>query len=598
MLCSADINDGAFFNCTGVKEVHIKDMAAWCGNKFESSEATPLSHSKKLYVNNVLLTELVIPNGVTSIGAYAFTNCKDIMSVVIPQSVTAIGENAFSRCEGIKDVYIFDIGRWCEIDFANGTATPLCYAKALYLNNKLLTNLVVPQGVTVVGNYAFYNCKDIKSVILPDTVTEIGDYAFYGCGHIPNITFPKKLTRIGYRAFYECRGLTSVDLPEGLLEIGEVAFEYCFGLERVTIPKSVTVIGSSAFHNCGSLEDVYISDLAAWCAIKFGSDSANPLSNGAKLWLNGTVVTDLVIPDSATEIGDYAFVGCGSLQRVSIHKNVTKIGTAAFRFCENLKSIRVEEDNRNYSSDSVGVLFNKAKTVLLQAPGDIRGNYMIPDGVVTVDAYSFLNCDGLSDVIFPDSVTRIEERAFTGCTALTKVSLGKNINYLGHMAFYNCTGVKRVVLPDALASTTHPDTGPDITVYSNTFGNCTSLTSIVMPKTYVDVGAGTFYGCENVKTIYYTGSQEDWEKVVIDEGNDSFETATVQFNYSGMASGDLNDDGEVTDADAVYLLYHTFVPGLYPVDQDCDFNGDGEVNDADAVYLLYYTFLPNLYPLH
>ena len=249
------------------------------------------------------LTSMTIPDSVTTIGSYAFYRCSSLTSVTIPDSVTSIGDSAFYGCTGelvvncnipsassysegafygsefttvtigdnvttigrsafegcssLTSVHITDLSAWCKIDFDNSLANPLYYAKNLYLNNKLVTDLVIPSNITEIKSYAFYSCSSLKSVTIPDSVTTIGDYAFYECSSLTSVTIPDSVTTIGYCAFEGCSSLTSVTIPDSVTSIGEYAFEGCSSLTSVTIPNSVTTIGYCAFSYCSSLTSVY-----------------------------------------------------------------------------------------------------------------------------------------------------------------------------------------------------------------------------------------------------------------------------------------------------------------------------------------------------
>ena len=127
------------------------------------------------------MTKAIIENGVTSIGDYTFYKCSGLTSITIPNSVTSIGDNAFSGCSGLASVHISDLAAWCNISFAYQESNPLYYAHHLYMNGKEVTNLVIPNGVTRIGNYVFLNCSGLISVTIPNSVTSIGFAAFGGC---------------------------------------------------------------------------------------------------------------------------------------------------------------------------------------------------------------------------------------------------------------------------------------------------------------------------------------------------------------------------------------------------------------------------------
>lgn len=157
---------------------------------------------------SIVIPSLFIYNGikynVTSIGELAFEGRSGLTSVTIPNSVTSIGKYAFSSCSGLKEVKISDLAAWCKMNFYSSTSNPLAYAHNLYLNGELIVDLVIPNSVTTIGDYAFHGCSGLTSVIIPNSVTEIGYSAFYGCSALTSMTIPNSVTSISNGAFYTC----------------------------------------------------------------------------------------------------------------------------------------------------------------------------------------------------------------------------------------------------------------------------------------------------------------------------------------------------------------------------------------------------------
>ncbi len=325
-----NIGESAFSGCTGLTSVTIPNSVTSIGDHAFSncSRLTNVTIGNSVtsigsgaFSSCTGLTSVTIPNSVTSIGRDAFRFCSGLTSVTIPNGVTSIGSDAFYGCRSLTSVHISDLSAWCNIEFDDYDANPLYYAKNLYLNGELLTDLVIPDGVTKIKGWAFYYYTGLTSVTIPNSVTSIGESAFKYCDGLTSVTIPNSVTSIGNEAFYDCSGLTSI-----------------------TIPNSVTSIGEGAFYYCRGLTSVHISDLSAWCNIEFGSNDANPLLHAKtkNLYLNGELLTNLIIPDGVTKIKSWVFYNCSGLTSVTIPNSVTSIEDYAFYDCSGLKEIYVK----------------------------------------------------------------------------------------------------------------------------------------------------------------------------------------------------------------------------------------------------------------
>ena len=215
-------------------------------------------------------------------------NNSNVKKVVIEDGVTSIGTYAFYDCSS-------------------------------------LTSITIPNSVTSIGNSAFSYCISLTSIMIPDSVTSIGISAFRNCISLTSITIPDGVTGIGEAAFRNCSSLTSITIPDSVTSIGESAFESCWNLTSITIPDSVTSIGNYAFYNCNSLTSVTIPDSVT--------------SIGKSVFYNCSGLTSITIPDSVTSIGNYTFNGCSSLTSITIPDGVTSIGYDVFKNCSNLTTI-------------------------------------------------------------------------------------------------------------------------------------------------------------------------------------------------------------------------------------------------------------------
>ena len=212
------------------------------GFNFKSSTTTCEITSLK----DKAATSVVIPDCVTSIGDYAFRDCRGLTSITIPDGVTSIGDSAFSYCSRLTSVTIPD-----SVTSIGNSAFSTC---------DRLTSVTIGNGVTSIGDRAFMGCSGFASVTIGNGVTSIGNSAFYGCGGLTSVTIPDGVTCIGGFAFYGCSGLTSVTIPDGVTSIGNYAFSDCRGLTSITIPRNVTSIGDQAFSGCRGLTSVTIGN--------------------------------------------------------------------------------------------------------------------------------------------------------------------------------------------------------------------------------------------------------------------------------------------------------------------------------------------------
>ena len=358
-----------------------------------------------------------------------------------------------------------------------------------YSKANSITKVIIENGVTNIGSYAFSWCSGMTDINIPESVVSIGEWAFTSCRSLTELRLPDGITKIENHTFESCDGLTSINIPESVTIIEDYAFSACRSLTDIKIPDGVTNIGSFAFYNCMNLTDINIPN------------GVTIIENSA--FSSCISLTGIVLPDGVTSIGDEAFRRCGKLVTINIPDGVTSIGYRAFEDCSSLESIN------------------------------------IPDGVTSIEDDTFEGCRSLTSLKLPESVTSIGKYAFSYCTALTDISLPDSVESIGDWAFYGCSGLKEIIIPDGVTY-----------IYYRTFSGCDSLTGVSIPDSVKGIGNYAFYDCPalesisipgsveriepeafsgNLSDVYYSGTEEKWNEIEISDNNSDLLNAAIHY---------------------------------------------------------------------
>ena len=512
------------------------------------------------------ITSVSLPDGLTSIGSWAFNNCSSLTSITIPNSVTSIGIYSFIDCSS-------------------------------------LTSITIPNSVTSIGNSAFRNCSSLTSITIPNSVIVIGELVFRGCSSLTSIIvengntiydsrencnaiietatntllvgcqntiIPNSVTSIGIYSFIDCSSLTSITIPNSVTSIRYYAFWKCTSLTSLTIPNSVTSIEDNAFGYCVFTKDNFInrSSLDAEANNYWGATIVDQIVDGL-LIRNDTVIDyignmdtivipdgvvaiaddvfrsdskikSVTIPNSVTSIGKLAFDRCSALTSITIPESVTTIGNNAFEYCTNLTSIVWNPVSCSgfWTEETTYSIFYGCENVTSVTFGDkvaeiprclCEGMHKltsitIPNSVTSIGDWAFNKCYSINSATISNNVTRIGNNAFRNCDSLTSITIPNGVETIGDYAFYDCVALQNAILGNRVT-----------TIGKSAFFKCTSLTSITIPDSVTSIGERAFRGCFFTKNNFINNSSLD----------------EVANDYWGAEIADIEQDGLLICNDTV-----------------------------------------------
>ena len=416
------------------------------------SEPYSVGSDETLFPGNI--QKVIIHEGVTSIGAYVFSQRSALSSVKIPESIKTIGDNAFYWCAGLTDVKI-----------SNGTES---IGENAFSNCSKLTTLEIPDTVTDIGFGAFSNCKNLTSINIPKNIEHIADAVFNYCTSLTNITIPSSVTEIGTEAFKGCSSLTEITIPDSVTRMGAGVFQNCTGLSKITLPDSITSLETGAFLGCDSLKEITLPDTIT----KIGESAFS----------NCDILESVKIPEGVTSIGANAFAACTKLKSITLPSTVTELGSSIFENCQNLEEVK---------------LLGGVKTIGDSAFKNCRSlkKLEVPEGAKSIGANAFEECRKLTTVALPDSIESIGANAFEDCASLTEITIPESMTSIEQYTFNRCTGLKEIVIPDGVKN-----------IENCAFYGCTGLKEATIPKSVTRIGVSVFKGAVSLTITGYENS--------------------------------------------------------------------------------------------
>ena len=536
----AIIAESAFLRCTGLTNIEIPNGVTYIGAQAlygcTGLTSIEIPNSVRTLGNNLFqdctnLTTVKIGSGVTNASNDIFYGCSKIEKLELNCKI--IGSWFSASRYSIKEVVL-----------GEGVTTIGSGAFQYFTG---LTNIVIPNSVTKIGGDAFYYCIGLTSIEIPNSVTTIGERAFYGCYYLTNITIGNSVTTIGERAFDGCTRLTSIEIPNSVTTLGNNLFQDCTNLTTVKIGSGVTNIGNDIFYRCSKIAklDINCKTIGTWfsgarSSIKEIVLGDNVTTIGMNAFSACIGLTSIEIPNSVTTIEDYAFSSCSGLTNVKIGSGVTSVANKVFYNCENIERVELNckiigswfsdakssikevvlGDNvttvgnsafSGYRFTSI-VISNGVKIIEEKAFYSCRlTSIEIPNSVTYIGGNAFSYCDRLTSVEIPNSVTTIKDYAFSYCRELTDIKIGSGLTTVGEKVFEGCSKIEKLNINCKTINSWFSDVrfsikeivlGDNVTTIGmKAFSGCIGLTSIEIPNSVTTIGRWAFEGCTELRNL-------------------------------------------------------------------------------------------------
>ena len=502
-----------------------------CGKYFLSDDTNPET-AKAVEQSETILPALkhknaitrgaVEPNG-TKPGYSGDRYCPDCNTVLEKGYTYWIEDNLTWKLYEDGTLNISGTGAMKNYSYSNNKS-PAC-------SNLSVTSIVIEEGVTSIGDYAFENCDNLTSITIPGNVESIGEDAFYNCDNLTDVTLQDGVKSIGRSAFIWCNNLTNIVLPNSVTSIGYFAFKDCTSLTSIKIPSSVTSMDSKAFYNCSSLETISLdcdsplkrtdfgkqADLVSYTPHTLIKTEAKPVtddeSGNKEYWTcshcGKYFLSDDTNPETATAVELSEIIICNHKNaelRNASEPTETSPGYSGDLYCPDCDKVLEKgytywiEDNLTWKLYEDGTLNISGKGAMKdyiygnnKSPARLNlsvTSIVIEEGVTSIGDYAFENCDNLTSITIPGNVESIGEDAFYNCDNLTDVTLQDGVKSIGRSAFIWCNNLTNIVLPNSVTS-----------IGYFAFKDCTSLTSIKIPSSVTSMDSKAFYNCSSLETI-------------------------------------------------------------------------------------------------
>lgn len=569
---------------SGFKNNPLEFINVDADNSSYASDEKGLLYNKdftqlKFCPNALQADEFIIPESVKSYDPFnlIFAGCHSIKRIVFPKSAKSICSN-FSNCTSLESIQFPDEIYNTSFEFKKCTSlksVDLSNVRTLNLAYDVFSGCTSLESVTLnntftrIGSQAFYNCSSLKEIDLLNAEAAIAEMAFSGCTSLERVLGANNIKTVGFDAFSGCKSLTQISFGESLLGIGDKAFINCTKLTDISLPSTAVGIGDNAFKNTALINDtsryengaLYIGKclIATQPDITSLSVKSDTLTIGGSAFAERKSLTDVTLPEGLVKIGSESFKNCTALESITIPNTVVYISANVFQG-SGIKEITIPDSVKQIgpycfctpSLKSVNLPRSLTEINSVLFSGTSLTTVSIPDSVLKIRNGAFSGCKLLETVIIPESVTSIEEYAFNSCSAIKSITLPSELSELKHGVFSSCTSLEKIDIPANIKE-----------IQNNTFLNCTSLKEVNLPNGLTKIGDSAFVGCESLtsiaipksvksfgasvfnnylKTVYFEGSEEEWNAITFGANNTPLEQAEIIFNSTGATVPDEPKD--------------------------------------------------------